>query len=169
MWNTFGADVLVAVIGAALTVSIAFLTYLGRIRLEEHRALQILINDLHGRRALAVGRGSKVRFASWSASFKRANASIISARDEIKATRAKVRKHEKVQGPLVEMIRACNNYLEMIEGDPSSYLIYLAQLKLELYAQALRLASVRRGLKVARPGDGAFQEQLNPHARPYAS
>ncbi|WP_372984933.1 hypothetical protein [Microbacterium sp.] len=168
MWNTFGADVLVAVIGAALTVLIAFLTYLARIRLEEHRALQILINDLHGRRALAVEHGAKVWFASRRAPFRYATASVIAARDEIKATRAKVRKHKKVQEPLTEMLRACNNYLELSETDPNSYPIYLAHLKRDLYAQVLRLANVRRRLKVSRPGDGAFRATPGVLATPHA-
>jgi len=156
MQDTFWADVLVAVIGAGLTVAIAGVTYWIRNLVVEHRAFQILINDMHGRRALAVDEPVTLRFASRRRSFKYANESIISLRDEIKSTRANVRQREKLQKPLVNMLRACNRYLEFSERSPDSYLLYLNRLQRELNAEVLAVVRKRKFLKVLPPGDGAL-------------
>ena len=62
MWQTFWPDVLVVVIGATLTVGIAFATYILNVRQNELRALRSLIHEVHQRRAFS-GDAVRVRGA----------------------------------------------------------------------------------------------------------
>lgn len=157
MWDTFFADLIVALVGAGLTVAIALFTYLGRINLEERRALQLLINDLHGRRALTADPASRVPFASVRRPYKYANASVLALRDEVKATRTKVRQRERLRTPLNKMIQACNRYLELSEFSPGRYPLHLSELQRSLSLQVETLAKARRGLAALEPGGGAFE------------
>lgn len=156
MWQTFVPDVLVAIIGAALTVLIAFATYLLRLRLEEKRALQSLINELHRRRALVPGPERIIPNAAEIGDFQWANASILSVRDEIRRTRDRVRQVDSRLIPLSAMTRACNRYLEQSAAAPPHYVLFLAALKHELEENVRALARARRGLKPLEPGSGAF-------------
>lgn len=157
MWDSFGPDLIVAIVGAGLTVAIALITYLCRISLEEKRALQLLINDLHGRRALAADPALRVPFASIRRPFKYASASVLALRDEVKLARTKVRQREELRTPLDKMLRACNQYLELSESFPSQYPMYLSELQRSLSVQVESLAKARRGLAPLEPGGGAFE------------
>lgn len=155
MWLTFWPDVLVAVIGAVLTVAIAFSTYLLRLRLQEKRALQSLINQLHRRRAFA-GRAVVIRGARDSDDFKRASSSVSNVRDEIRRTRDDVRRLDDLQRPLSDMTRACNRFLELSDAMPDHYAIQLSDLRQELFASITELARVRSSVRALEPGGGAF-------------
>ena len=156
MWLTFWPDVLVAVIGAALTVLIALVTYLLRLRLEERRALQSLIDELHRRRSLAPGPEPVIPNAASDADFGRANASVLSIRDEIRRTRDRVRQIESLQGPLSRMTRACNQYLEVSAAFPPHYAILLGELRRDLSGSVTQLSAARKGVVASEPGHGAF-------------
>lgn len=156
MWQTFWPDVLVALIGAALTVLIAFTTFLLRLRLEEKRALQSLINEMHRRRALAPGPEPVIPDAASRADFAQANASILSIRDDIRRTRDRVPQVESRQRPLSNMTRACNRYLEVSAASPPHYAILLGELRGELSESVQELARARRGVNPLEPGAGAF-------------
>jgi ABC-type Fe3+ transport system permease subunit len=52
MWTTFGPDVLVAVIGAVLTVIIAYCTYLIQQRRTENHVINVLFWEINHRRGL---------------------------------------------------------------------------------------------------------------------
>ena len=156
MWDTFWPDVLVAVIGAAFTVLIALITYLLRLRLEEKRALESLIGELHRRRALAPGPEPIISAAASSADFARANASVSAMRDEIRRTRDRVRQVDSLQLPLSNMTRACNRYLEMSAASPPHYALLLGRLREELAKGVNDLTRARRGVTSLEPGGGAF-------------
>lgn len=155
MWTTFWPDVLVALIGAVLTVGIAFATYILSVRRDELRALNSLIVELHHRRAFS-GTAVIVSGAQDTQDFQRANASVISVRDEIRRTRDRVRPIPGLQEPLMRMTRFCNYYLEETEWDPDSYAVGLVRLRDELHEQIRALAAARRGTKVLVPGAKAF-------------
>ena len=100
MWESFIPDVVVAIIGAVFTVMIALITYVLSVRLNEKRAIQSLISELHRRRAIAEGPEPVIPGAEQSADFARANASVASMRTEIRATRDRVRQVDSLQAPL---------------------------------------------------------------------
>ena len=156
MWDTFLPDLLVAIIGAVLTVVIALATYLLKIRLDEKRAIQSLTNEMHRRRALTAGSEPMIRGAAESEDFLRANSSIATIRTEVRSTRDRVRQIESMQDPLSGMTRACNRYLELSSARPDAYAIYLGDLRRELTPLVQKLASRRRGVVAHEPGGGAF-------------
>jgi hypothetical protein len=155
MWDTFLPDLIVAVIGALLTVLIALVTYLLKVRLDEKRAIRSLINELHRRRALAEGPEPVVENAAQLDDYTRANASIVSIRREIRLTRDRVRQIEAIQSHLSAMTRSCNRYLELSDASPDRYAIYLGDLRRELTPLVERLARTHRGIANHEPGGGA--------------
>ncbi|MEA1264078.1 MULTISPECIES: hypothetical protein [unclassified Microbacterium] len=156
MWDSFFPDVVVAFVGALLTVLIALVTYMLKIRLDEKRAIQSLIDELHRRRAIAEGPEPVIRGAEELPDFVRANASVVSMRTEIRSTRDRVRQVDSLQGPLSEMTRACNRYLELSAASPDFYARYLGDLRRELTPLVSQLAGSRRGIVAHQPGGGAF-------------
>lgn len=156
MWESFIPDLVVAFIGALLTVLIALVTYVLKIRLDEKRAIQSLIGELHRRRAIAEGPEPVIRGAGELPDFARANASVASMRAEIRSTRDRVRQLDSLQVPLSEMTRACNRYLEFSAASPDFYAGYLGDLRRELAPLVSRLAGTRRGIVAYPPGGGAF-------------
>jgi hypothetical protein len=157
MWQTFWPDVLVAVIGAVLTVAIAYLTYLLSVRRTEKQALNSLINEFHHRRAISPRTAlGPVERAAEKDDFLRANLSVLNMRDEIRRTRDAVRSIADLHDPLSQMTRACNNYLETSAREPDRYLYLLDDLRKELSSSLHRLAVTRRGVRVYEPGQGAF-------------
>lgn len=155
MWLTFWLDVLVATIGALLTVAIAFVTYILNLRQNERRALSSLVNDLHRRRVFSAQEVTTPG-ARESADFMRCNASILSVKDEIRHARNSVREIPVLQESLAAMTKACNVYLEMAERDPDSYSIGLVRLRENLHVRIKGLARSRRGVPELEPGRGAF-------------
>lgn len=151
---TFWLNVLVALIGALLTVIIAYVTYLLNLHRNERRALTSLVSELHHRRAFSGGAVLNSN-ARELADYARANASVLSIKDEIRRTRDSVRVIPALQGPLSLMTRACNTYLERAESDPDSYAIGLIELRAELHSEIRKLAEYRRGVPTLVPGCGA--------------
>lgn len=156
MWDSFLPDLLVAVVGALLTVAIALGTYVLKVRLDEKRAIQSLINEMHRRRSLAAGPEPLIPGSLQSGDYLRANASVATIREDIRSTRDRVRQVEKLQDPLSKMTRACNRYLEQSAAHPDGYAIYLGDLRRELTPVVQSLASKRRGVVALEPGGGAF-------------
>lgn len=155
MWVTFWPDVLVAVIGAVLTVAIAFVTYALNVRRNELLALRSLIFDLAHRRAFSGSPGS-IPGAAETGDYARANASVLAARDEIRHARRQIRQLPSLQRPLSRMVRACNVYLEAVETDPGSYATGLVYLRDELDEEIRKLACQRRHLSATTPGADAL-------------
>ena len=155
MWMAFWLDVLVAAIGALLTVAIAFGTYILNLRQNERRALTSLVHELHRRRVFA-GRAVTKPGARETEDYSRCNASILSVKDEIRHARDSVREIPALQEALSAMTKACNSYLEMAERDPDSYAIELARLREGLYVRTRELANMRRGVPDLEPGGGAY-------------
>ncbi|MFT8180766.1 hypothetical protein ACLXNF_24585 [Mycobacteroides chelonae] len=156
MWATFWPDVLVAVIGAVLTVAIAYVTFRCSVRRNELRALTGLIRDLHHRRAFS-GAAIAVPGAVDTADYARANASVLAVKDDIRHARREVRDFESLQKPLAEMINACNLYLEDVVREPDSYAVLLVRLRDALYAEIQKMSGKKHGVPALRPGDGAFR------------
>lgn len=155
MWDSFVPDLLVALIGAFLTVAIAYLTYLLKVRHDEQLAAQSLINELHRRRALRPTLVRTIPGAADSDDFIRVHRSIATIRREIRSTRDRTRPVDKLQRPLSDMTRACNRYLSRSAASPDDYVIHLEELRHELADSIHTLVSAKRGLVALEPGAGA--------------
>ncbi|WP_368496906.1 hypothetical protein [Herbiconiux sp. A18JL235] len=156
MWDSFWTDVLVAVIAAALTGAIAYVTYKVSFRRVERQAVSALIRQLNERRAFyPVSDPWEVPNARTSDDYERVSASVVSARREIDNTRRSVGQRE-IEKSLTSMKRACNRYLERSAATPDRYVILLMELRTELAKEIRSMRSVRRGLPEGEPGDGAL-------------
>lgn len=156
MWNTFWPDVLVAFIGATLTVGIALATYFASTRLRETRALQSLIDDLHFRRTLSpidvpriVLNAEKLNDFEWT------NKSVIEVKEVISRTRGVVQRKPNTLEILRKMTRACNRYLEESANSPEQYHFLLDELRNELGGLSTSLSKTRARLEDKHPGLGA--------------
>lgn len=165
MWETFGPDVFVAVIGAALgavlTVLIAVMTYVISVRRQERQSLNDLIDDLHHRRAFDTY-PEAIPGARATEDYARVNRSVISSRNEIRQARRGVRFDAKLREPLKRMTQACNEYLDAAEWEPDSYAIQVVELRAALTDEIRRIAAVRRGVQVLEPGGGASRSRHRP-------
>ncbi|GAA0499469.1 hypothetical protein GCM10009532_24700 [Microbacterium aurantiacum] len=155
MWVTFWPDVLVACIGAGLTVLIAYATYKLNLIRDEAQSLNSLIGELHRRRALA-SRPVVIPGARENPDFARATSSVLSIRDEVRRTRDRVRQIEPTEQPLSRMTRACNYFLEASDAEPDQYAVLLVKLQADLSGAVADLASSHRGVRHLEPGAGAF-------------
>jgi hypothetical protein len=157
MWQTFLPDLLVTFIGAVLTVAIAFCTYLLNERRREKASLSALVGELHHRRALSlIENPMTVPDAEVLDDFVRANASILSVRDEIRRTRDIVKSSAALQEVLASMTRACNRYLESAAAEPDQYWYLLDDLRRHLADDVHRLVTLRPRVRALEPGSGAF-------------
>ncbi|MFG6501949.1 hypothetical protein [Microbacterium sp. P05] len=154
MWDTFWPDVLVAVIGALVTVLLGFLTYLGRVRLNEKRSLRSLVESVHRNRAFA-GEGVDMSGAGDLDDYRSAVASVAALREDILLAREHSRQLPKIEQPLSEMTRACDRFLENSETSPDDYAVDLESLEEELSLQLLKIERAVRGVKAKEPGGGA--------------
>lgn len=161
MWETFWPDVLVAVIGAGLTVAIAVITYVISVRRQELRSLNDLIDDLHHRRAFDTDPGV-IPGARASDDYARVNRSVISARNEIRQARRGVRFDSKLRDPLKRMTQACNEYLDTAEWEPDLYAIQVVDLRTALTDEIRKIAAVRPGVLFLEPGGGASRSRNRP-------
>jgi hypothetical protein len=155
MWETFWPDVLVAVIGALLTVVIAYGTFLIQQARQEKQVLRGLINDLHHRRALAITRPQEIPNAVHGKDFQRASLSVIDIRDHIRRVRDQVRQDRATVDVLSDMIRACNRYLEESEGTPDFYAFLLKTLSEDLNDGVDEISRIARGVRALQPGSSA--------------
>ncbi|MEO8262344.1 MAG: hypothetical protein ABI566_07215 [Pseudolysinimonas sp.] len=151
MPDTFCWDVVVAVIGALVTVGLGLVTFLVSRYISKTRLLNLLIVDINERRAFVVD-PRKVRGARETNDFKWATESVLKCRDEIRRARNEYGFGKRVHGALDSMRRACNHYLEDSSRDSDSYPIHLARLRAELDANTDQLARrpFVRALKAGR-------------------
>lgn len=156
MWETFVPDLLVALVGALMTVAIAYCTFLLRQAQQEKQVVRGLINDLYHRRALAIGSPQEILNAGDSKDFQRASMSVIDIRDHIRRVRDQVRQDAVTVDALSDMIRGCNRYLEESEWEPTLYAFLLQKLQQDLEDGVLQIAKKVRGVNALSPGSGAF-------------
>lgn len=160
MWDTFLPDLVVALIGALvgalLTVAIAYGTFLMQQARQERHVVRGLINDLYHRRALAVTTPQEIPDAEERKDFERAGLSVIDIRDHIRRVRDQVRQDTQTVDALSNMIRACNRYLEVSEGQPILYALLLKKLQEDLEEGVTKIAERVRGVDALPPGRGAL-------------
>ncbi len=156
MWNTFWPDVLVALIGAVLTIATGAGAFAITRRLAETRALNALTRELHHRRALKISARREIPDAQELDDYHRLTASVLTMRDEIRHARDASGSSDDVQEPLAAMTRACNLYLELSAASPERYWILADDLRQALRKELVKVTSKRRGVTMREPGGGAF-------------
>lgn len=157
MWDTFIPDLIVTAVGASLTVAIAAVTFIVNRRFQETRALNLLVQELHHRRALIqIDALMEVHNAEQSNDFARVNASVLSIRDAVRDARGLSRPVATVQVPLSGITSACNRYLELAARHPSRYWFFLMDLRADIKAQISALAKSNRRVGELEPGAGSL-------------
>jgi hypothetical protein len=160
MWTTFGPDLLVAVIGAVigsvLTVLIAAVTFFVQRRRTEIGTINVLIDDIHHRRAFTVDNPQRIPEAVFLPDYDRANRSVLDIRDRIRESRARIRPQVGQQSQLSKMLRACNRYLENSSELPAEYWFGLEQLRSDLWESIVALAESDSSIIAREPGGAAF-------------
>jgi hypothetical protein len=156
MWETFWADVLVAVIGAALTVAIAIGSFMLQRRRVEEEALRGLIEEIHRRRAFAPVTPVRVPDAADLRDYERVSRSVLDVRNQIRQARDRVRPKAAAHVYLGAMISACNRYLEDSTNEPDNYIFQLMNLREQLEKEITEIAKKSRNLPASKPGTGAY-------------
>jgi hypothetical protein len=157
MWTTFGPDVLVAAIGALMTVIIAYGTFLIQQRRTENHVINSLFWEINHRRALyEIEAPRAISGAAEIDDFKQANSSVLDIRAQIRRTREQIRPASVAQKPLSEMVRACNRYLEIGAYDPDNYHFHLTKLRVRLYELIQEIASNKGRVTALEPGASAL-------------
>jgi hypothetical protein len=156
MWTTFFPDLLVAILGAVLTVIIALATFMIQRRRTEDGLLRGLISDIHHRRAVApLDEVQAVPNAKDLPDFHRAGQSVLALKDEIKRARDGIRGDRAVQPVLSQMTRACNRYLEDSQLSPDEYWQHLMTLRATLTKHIQQIASTAN-VEALAPGAAAY-------------
>lgn len=161
MWSTFWPDLLIAIIGAvlgsALTVVIALITYRLQRRSNEKHALRLLVDEIHRRRAFApIADVGNVPGAQKLDDFHNVNASVLDIRDRIRMAREQTRPESGAQKPLSDMTRACNQYLQATVRQPDRYLHELMSLRSALWGSVQIIAGEVRGVPALEPAGAAY-------------
>lgn len=154
-----GADWLGALIGAGagavFTLVPGYVAYRRERRKVEESAILDLARDLSERRAFRISNPVLVPKAAELPDFDQLNRSVISARERIRETRAKLVRHQQAQISLTRMIQECNLYLERSATNPPQYWFLAAELRDTLH-QLLMNTGLRSARDLPRPGDDAF-------------
>jgi hypothetical protein len=157
VWDTFIPDLVISLIGATLTVAIAGGTFLVSRRYREAQALNLLIQELHHRRALLrIDALAEVPDAEQADDFSQVNASVLSMRDAIRNARGLSRQVGQVQMPLSRMTSACNRSLELAVRHPNRYWFFLDDLRNQIAAEIGQLAQANRRIAPLEPGAGSL-------------
>lgn len=156
VWDTFWSDVLVAVIGATLTVAIAYGTFLIQQGRSERQLLNNLISDLHHRRALRETTPRNMPDARGVGDFDRTSLSVVDIRDRIRATREHLPANSGVHGLLSAMQSDCNRHLHHSSRDPDRYQFHLMDLRNDLEYGVTEISRQVRWVNDLAPGSAAY-------------
>jgi hypothetical protein len=145
-WATFGPDVLVAGIGAALTVTIALISY----RMQQRRMNRQLVRNLAD--DLAIRRAFQPIYPCVSSpdsdDAERCRISIQEAQGQISRIRDQIAPDHELRGLLQEMVLWCREYKNLLEADDSRWQFALMEVRKELVD---RLREIERSLRLKAP------------------
>lgn len=153
MWETFWPDVLVAVISAALTVTIAYIAFRLEQGRNERQLLNNLVRDLHHRRALKKIDPYELRDAEQNNDYKWTNKSILDLRDQIRVTREKLPPSSKAHDSLSKMYVACSRHLHEGPLNPDHYQFHLMELRPKLEREVRDICQRVKGVDLLLPGE----------------
>lgn len=165
MWDTFLSDTLVtvigAVLGACLTVGIAYKTFQLQQRHTEKQVLTNLIHDLHHKRALRAITPTRVPNARESPDFDRTTKSVLEMREWIRTARNSLPPRSHASPTLSGMLVACNRHLRRSDRNPDNYQAELMKLRKSLHSGVLEICSKVPHLEPPPPGSGPDQADNN--------
>jgi sulfur transfer complex TusBCD TusB component (DsrH family) len=156
-WTTFGPDVIVALIGAGITLTVAGVTYFRQLNRKNRQLVFNLAEDLAVRRALheieprtSSGRspGAKYCFAS-----------VHAAQQRIGAIRDQIAPNEALRSVLHDMVRYCADYKESFEEEPRRWQYNLMHLRRRLVAGLRQIEGILGLDARALPEPGLYRPQ----------
>jgi hypothetical protein len=142
-WSSFVPDLVVACFGAALTVLIAFGTYVVQRRRQDVRVMRIAADDLASRRAFELIEPRTSRGDSDDAD--RCRRSVDTAQQQLGALRDQMISNRPLRAMLQDMVRATRDYKDMIEREPDRWQFALMRVREELTE---RLRDIERLLRM---------------------
>jgi hypothetical protein len=140
-WSSFIPDVLVAVIGSGLAVSVAIATFFHQQRDKNRQLVRNLADDLASRRAFEViapqeGLGGDEQ--------ERCRRSIEKAKSGIASIRDQIAPNSALRDELQEMVLACVDYKDRVEYDPELWQFSLMELREDLARSLRTLATLAK-------------------------
>jgi len=142
-WSSFFPDLVVACFGAALTVLIAYGTYVVQRRRQDLQIIRILADDLATRRALQLISPRAASGASDDA--QRCFSSVHAAQQQLAALRNQVTSNRPLHAMLQEMVLATRAYKNSIERHPDKWQFALMMVRAELVE---RLRAIERATRL---------------------
>jgi hypothetical protein len=153
-WENIAAGFIGTLFAAGVALLVGILDRRSAARRAEVAAINVLLAELHYRRALVVPHPVSVQEPG--ADYERATHSVLSMRDLVKEARKMLRGGSKAFDPLGGMTAAMNEYLELADHNRLEYQFALVRLRDALRVQAAELAEVDRRIKHLAPGGRAF-------------
>lgn len=156
--NELLAAIVGAVVGAGATLYIESWRQSATDRQREWGALDLLLLDLGRRRVFLIPDRRRIPSPDITAGsdFDRMRRSVLSIREEIRATIREVRTGSPARAPLRAMYRSCNAYLETVEADPPEYWIAADDLRIALEGEARAITDHRKTkVEFVAPGSEA--------------
>ena len=160
MWNTFWADVVVAVIGAVLTsglaVWIALLTVKRELARRERDGVEQLIHEINSRRVLIDIHPKLVLKARKRRDYERCALSVRYLRDLARSTRRDTRGNRNASDALGGLVSAFNRYLEDSELDPTRYQFHLMMARSAAISCGAEIQATLPSVPAIKPGSEAL-------------
>lgn len=141
--------------GAGLALGIAAITASVQRYHTELANLNVLLAEMHYRRAIAALTPRKVTTAAFD-DRDRAGSSVIAIRSLVADARRALRPGSRAFDVLGQMTTSCNTYLELSASLPAEYQFWLLELRHDLHRSSLALHTMNKRIKRLLPGDGAF-------------
>ncbi|WP_147360283.1 hypothetical protein [Clavibacter lycopersici] len=143
MWATFWPDILVATIGAMLTVAIGLITYLVQQRRSNEQLVRNLADDLAMRRAFMPISPSVT--SPLGDDPDRCRKSVQSAQAQIALIRDQIAPDHRLRALLQEMAAWTREFKSLNEADPERWQFALMEVRGEL---VVRLRAVERVMRL---------------------
>lgn len=152
MENLWG-DILITVLGAVLTVFIAYATFQRQQKSSERQILANLIHDLHHKRAFLRINAVWVQEGAESEDFQRISDSVLEVREWIRTARNSLPPRSRASSSLSEMLVACNCFLSRSSRHPENYQAELMKIKKTLSSKVDQVCSRVSGVEPLEPGE----------------
>ena len=152
-WSSFIPDLVIAVIGAALAVSVALWTYFRQLRLKNLQAVRNLADDLSMRRAFVP----VAPVEGLGGDAERCFLSVQAAQQRIAQIRDEIAPDHELRAELQQLVLACVVYKSRVEVEPQRWLFALMSLRGELVTGLHRIEELLKLPSRSLPEPGTAQ------------